>query len=193
MTITDITCGGATHSSATHGAPARRRGARHKKKPDHTRRTSMTWLALLAAIACDVAATYALAASHGFRNLMPSMLAVVGFLLTTYLFAIALTGLGPSISYAAFGALGTASVAVIGIAMGAETANWIKIGSLTLIIIGVALLPLADRRDAVGHHRADYGQGDRGQADHRGVGPGQPTPERTGSARPGTGTGTGTG
>ncbi len=176
MTITDITCGGTTHSSATRGAPARRRGARHKKKPDHTRRTPMTWLALLAAIACDVAATYALAASHGFRNLMPSMLAVVGFLLTTYLFAIALTGLGPSISYAAFGALGTASVAVIGIVIGTETANWIKIGSLTLIIIGVALLPLADRRDAVGHHGTD---------------PGQPAPQRAGTAHPGTGTGTG--
>ncbi len=107
----------------------------------------MSWMVLLAAIACDVAATYALAASHGFRNPIPSVLAVLGFLLTTYFFGIALTELGPSVSYAAFGALGTAAVAVIGIALGTERANWIKAGSLIMIILGVALLPLADYRE----------------------------------------------
>ncbi|WP_165035014.1 DMT family transporter [Candidatus Protofrankia californiensis] len=107
----------------------------------------MSWMLLVAAIACDVAATYALAASHGFRNPIPSVLAVLGFLLTTYFFGVALTGLGPSVSYAAFGALGTAAVAVIGIALGTEHASWIKTGSLVLIILGVALLPLANHRE----------------------------------------------
>ncbi len=153
MTITDIAPGGAAH------------GARPEKKRDHTPRTLMTWLALLAAIACDVAATYALAASHGFRNPLPTMLAVAGFLLATYLFAVALTGLSPSISYAAFGALGTAAVAVIGIVIGAETTNWIKIGSLTLIIIGVVMLPLADRQHG-GRQHGDHREASHSRAGH---------------------------
>ncbi|ONH35248.1 DMT family transporter [Protofrankia coriariae] len=133
-----------TATDAAHRPAARRR---HRRPTDLSRRILMSWLVLVVAIACDVAATYALAASHGFRNLVPSVLAVLGFLLTTYFFGVALTGLGPSVSYAAFGALGTASVAVIGIALGTEHANWLKTGSLTLIIIGVLLLPLADHRD----------------------------------------------
>ncbi|WP_250287579.1 MULTISPECIES: DMT family transporter [unclassified Frankia] len=136
---------------------AHRPAAGHRQPADPSRRTLMSWLALVAAIACDVAATYALAASHGFRNMVPSVLAVLGFLLTTYLFGVALTRLGPSVSYAAFGALGTTAVAVIGIALGTERANWLKTGSLALIIIGVALLPLADHRDKAAAPPAAHG------------------------------------
>jgi multidrug transporter EmrE-like cation transporter len=105
----------------------------------------LSWGALFGAIALDVAATYALSASQGFRHVGPSVLAVVGFLTSLYLFGVALTGLGPSVAYAVFGAVGTASVALIGIAVKGEPTTWARIAALGLIVLGVTLLPVTER------------------------------------------------
>lgn len=106
----------------------------------------MSWGALLGAIALDVAATYGLAASHGFRDARPAVLGVAGFLASIYLFGLAIAGLGPSVAYATFGALGTAAVALIGMARGGEPATWPRLGALALIVLGVTLLPLVGPR-----------------------------------------------
>lgn len=106
---------------------------------------TLSWGALFGAIALDVAATYALTASHGFRHVGPSVLAVAGFLTSLYLFGVALTGLGPSVAYAVFGAVGTASVALIGIAVKGEPTTWTRIAALGLIVLGVTLLPVTER------------------------------------------------
>jgi multidrug transporter EmrE-like cation transporter len=103
----------------------------------------MSWGALLGAIALDVAATFALTASDGFRTLWPSVLGIVAFLGSIYLFGLAIAGLGPSVSYAMFGAIGTTSVAVIAMAWQGEPATWGRVGALTLIVVGVTLLPIA--------------------------------------------------
>jgi multidrug transporter EmrE-like cation transporter len=106
----------------------------------------MSWGALFGAIALDVAATFALTASHGFRDIWPSVLGVAGFLGSIYLFGLAIAGLGPSVSYAMFGAVGTTCVAVIAMAWQGEPATWGRVGALALIVLGVTLLPLAGRR-----------------------------------------------
>lgn len=92
-----------------------------------------------------MAATFALSASHGFRDVRPSVLGVAAFLGSIYLVGLALAALGPSVSYAVFGAVGTTSVAVIAMAWPGEPATWGRVGALSLIVLGVTLLPIAGR------------------------------------------------
>jgi multidrug transporter EmrE-like cation transporter len=109
------------------------------------RRSVLYWLTLLIAIGVDAVATFALAAAHGFRRPLPAVLALAGISAVTYLSGVTVSGLGPRVTYAVLGALGTVTVAVIGMTIGRETANWVKVGALTLIMVGVTLLPMADR------------------------------------------------
>ena len=105
----------------------------------------MSWLLLLGAIASDVLATFALEASEGFTRKVPATLAVVVFGATIYLYGLAITRMAAPLAYALFGAIGTAAVAAIGLALGTQPRNWISFAGLALIIIGVGVLPLGSR------------------------------------------------
>ena len=89
------------------------------------------------AIAAEVIATVALKASDGFSRPVPSAIVVVGYLLSFWLLALVLKQLSVGTTYAIWSAVGTAAVALIGIAMYGETASALKLASLGLIVLGV--------------------------------------------------------
>ena len=89
------------------------------------------------AIAAEVIATVALKASDGFSRPLPSVLVVVGYLVSFWLLALVLKNLSVGTTYAIWSAVGTAAVALIGIAMYGEAASVLKLASLGLIVLGV--------------------------------------------------------
>ena len=97
----------------------------------------MTALLLSAAIAAEVIATVSLKASDGFSRPIPSAITVVGYLISFWLLALVLKELSVGTTYAIWSAVGTAAVALIGIAAYGETASLLKIASLGLIVLGV--------------------------------------------------------
>ncbi len=97
----------------------------------------MTALLLSAAIAAEVIATVSLKASDGFSRPIPSAITVVGYLISFWLLALVLKELSVGTTYAIWSAVGTAAVALIGIAVYGETASFLKIASLGLIVLGV--------------------------------------------------------
>jgi len=97
----------------------------------------VTALLLSAAIAAEVIATVSLKASDGFSRPIPSAVTVVGYLISFWLLALVLKELSVGTTYAIWSAVGTAAVAVIGIAAYGESASLLKIASLGLIVLGV--------------------------------------------------------
>src|SRR3954465_15350411 len=103
----------------------------------------MTAICLALAIASEVVATLALKSSEGFSRPLPAAIVVVGYGISFFLLAIVLKHLSVGTTYAIWSAVGTAAVALIGIAAYGETANVLKIASLGLIILGVVGLNAA--------------------------------------------------
>jgi len=97
-----------------------------------------SWLQLLGATTIDVAATYAIAGSDGWRRPALGLLAVAGYLVAIYLFGLALAALGPSVCYSFFGAVGIAAVAILGVVFARDSISSLRIVSLALIVLGVA-------------------------------------------------------
>jgi small multidrug resistance pump len=103
----------------------------------------LAWTYLLAAIATEVAATVALKESDGFSRLSPSLIVVIGYGLSFWFLALALKHLELSLVYAVWAGIGTAAIAVIGIASFGEPATAMKLGSIALVIAGVIGLNFA--------------------------------------------------
>ena len=97
----------------------------------------MTALLLSAAITAEVIATVSLKASDGFSRPIPSAITAVGYLISFWLLALVLKELSVGTTYAIWSAVGTAAVALIGIAAYGESASVLKIASLGLIVLGV--------------------------------------------------------
>jgi small multidrug resistance pump len=97
----------------------------------------VTALLLAAAIVSEVVATVCLKASDGFSRPIPSAITVVGYLISFWLLALVLKELSVGTTYAIWSAVGTAAVALIGIAAYGESASLLKIASLGLIVLGV--------------------------------------------------------
>jgi multidrug transporter EmrE-like cation transporter len=103
----------------------------------------MTAIYLTLAIASEVIATLALKSSEGFSRPLPAAIVVVGYGISFFLLAIVLKHLSVGTTYAIWSAVGTAAIALIGIAAYGETANVLKIASLGLIVLGVVGLNAA--------------------------------------------------
>lgn len=103
------------------------------------------WLLLFFAIAMEVSGTICMKLSQGFSMLWPSILVFVfyGFSFTASTFA--LKTIDVSIAYAVWTALGTAIIAVIGMAWFHEALSPLKVIALLMIITGVVLLNLSSQ------------------------------------------------
>jgi small multidrug resistance pump len=105
----------------------------------------MFWLFVFCAIALEVTGTISLKLSAGFTKPMFVAVTVVGYLASFACLGLALKGLPVSTVYAIWAGVGTALVAIIGMVFLSETANMIKFASITLIVLGVIGLHLAER------------------------------------------------
>lgn len=100
------------------------------------------WLFLLIAILTEVVGTSLMKASQGLSRLVPSVLMFVMYAISFVFMALALKKIEVSIAYAIWSGLGTALIAMIGIAWFRESFNWPKLVGLVLIVGGVVLLNL---------------------------------------------------
>ena len=103
----------------------------------------MTAIYLTLAIASEVIATVALKSSEGFSRPLPATIVVVGYGISFFLLALVLKHMSVGTTYAIWSAVGTAAIALVGIAAYGETANVLKVASLGLIILGVVGLNAA--------------------------------------------------
>lgn len=103
----------------------------------------MTWLLLAGAIVAEVTATVALRASDGFSKLVPSVVVVLGYIISFYLLSLVLTrGLALGVVYAVWSAAGATLVALVGVLGFDDRLTWTQVGGILLVIVGVVTLEL---------------------------------------------------
>jgi small multidrug resistance pump len=100
-------------------------------------------LLLAFAIASEVVATVALRATHGYSRPLPLLIVILGYGAAFFLLGLVLRSIPVSVAYAVWSAVGTAAIAVIGMAILGEPVTALKVASLALIIAGVVGLNLA--------------------------------------------------
>lgn len=98
------------------------------------------YLILAVAILSEVFGSAMLKVSDGFKKIMPTLGVVSGYVVSFYLFSLALMAIPLSTAYAIWSGVGTALTALIGVIIYKEGFNIRKVLGLVLIIGGVALL-----------------------------------------------------
>jgi small multidrug resistance pump len=98
---------------------------------------------LAVAISIEVAATALLPRADGFTNPAWSAVVLGGYGISIWLLALVVRAMPVSVAYAVWAGVGTATVAAIGFLFLDEPMNWLKAGSLALIVLGVVGLNLA--------------------------------------------------
>ncbi|MFI7497047.1 DMT family transporter [Streptomyces sp. NPDC049687] len=102
----------------------------------------MGYLTLSGAIAAEVAATTAMKYSEGFSRLWPTLLTAAGYAVSFMLLAQTLKSVGIGTAYAIWSGVGTATIAVLGLALFGEVLTATKIAGIVLIVGGVVVLNL---------------------------------------------------
>jgi small multidrug resistance pump len=100
----------------------------------------VAWGLLLSAIGVEVAATAALPRTEGFRNPGWTALVVAGYALSIWVLTLVIREIPVSTTYAVWSGLGTAGIAIIGVAMLGEQLDVLKASALLMIIGGVVVL-----------------------------------------------------
>jgi small multidrug resistance pump len=103
----------------------------------------VAWLILGAAIAAEVMGTLSLRASEGFSRLIPSVLVVVGYLVSFVLLAQVLKYLPVGVVYAVWAATGIALVSILGWVMFGDAIPPLGILGIVVILGGVVMLQLS--------------------------------------------------
>jgi small multidrug resistance pump len=109
---------------------------------------TQAWALLSVAIAFEVVGTTCMKLSHGFTNLVPSVMMFVFYGLAFSCNTFVTKTLDLSITYAVWSGVGTAATAIIGIYFFKEPGTAVKLVSITLILIGVMGLHSASRMQA---------------------------------------------
>lgn len=104
----------------------------------------MAWLMLVCAGLLEIVWATALKQSDGFTRLWPSVVGVGGAALSFILLAVALRQLPASTGYAVWVGIGAVGVALTGILLLGEAASAARVVFLTVIVIGVIGLRLAE-------------------------------------------------
>ncbi|OIJ62937.1 DMT family transporter [Streptomyces mangrovisoli] len=102
----------------------------------------MGYVWLVAAIAAEVTATTAMKYSEGFSRPGPSLLTVLGYVVSFALLALTLRTVGIGTAYAIWSGIGTASIAVLGMLLFGEGLGAAKVAGIVLIVLGVVVLNL---------------------------------------------------
>lgn len=111
------------------------------------------WALLLAAIVTEVAATLSLRASQDHSAWLAVV--VVGYVSSFLLLTLVLrTGMPVGVAYGIWGALGTATTAVLGAALFGDPFTWPIVAGIGLIIGGVLLIELGSHPARAGEPSA---------------------------------------
>jgi small multidrug resistance pump len=111
---------------------------------------NQAWALLSVAIAFEVVGTTCMKLSHGFTNLLPSVMMFIFYGLAFSCNTFVTKTLDLSITYAVWSGVGTVATAFVGIYFFKEPGTALKMVSITLILIGVMGLHTASRMHAAG-------------------------------------------
>lgn len=103
----------------------------------------MTWIILVLAGLFEIVWAVGLKYTHGFTRLWPSVGTVAGMLASFWLLALAMKTLPLGTAYAVWVGIGTIGAFVAGIVLFGESANWLRIASVALIVLGLVGLKLS--------------------------------------------------
>ncbi|MGI4856855.1 MAG: SMR family transporter [Janthinobacterium lividum] len=107
------------------------------------------YLFLAAAILAEVVATSALKGSEGFTRAWPSVLTVVGYLLSFYFLSLTLRTIPIGIAYAIWSGTGIVLISVIAFLLYGQKLDGAALAGMGLIIAGVAVINLFSK--SAGH------------------------------------------
>lgn len=103
----------------------------------------LAWLLLLVAGLLEPVWAGAMKASEGFTRLWPAVLTLIASCSSFVLLGLSLKALPVGTAYAVWTGLGAVGTAILGIIMFHEPANAVRLGSIGLIIAGIAGLRLS--------------------------------------------------
>jgi quaternary ammonium compound-resistance protein SugE len=104
---------------------------------------SLAWVLLAVAGLFEVGWAISMKQSHGFTRLWPSVLTLALMVVSFALLSFAMRALPAGTAYAVWTGIGAVGTALVGIAWLGEPATAIRLGSLALIVLGIAGLKAA--------------------------------------------------
>ncbi|MBB1319310.1 multidrug efflux SMR transporter [Shewanella sp. SR43-4] len=101
-----------------------------------------SWIFLSVAILTEVVATSALKASDGFSKLAPSIVVVVGYVLSFYFLSLALKSIPVGVAYATWAGLGIVLITLIAWVMYGQKLDLGALVGMAFILVGVVVMNL---------------------------------------------------
>ena len=102
----------------------------------------MSYWYLAIAIIAEVVATSALKASEEFTRLIPSIIALVGYLISLYFMVLVFRVIPVGITYAIWSGAGIVAITIISIFLYNQTPDLPAIIGISLIVLGVVIIHL---------------------------------------------------
>ena len=103
----------------------------------------MAWVYLIIAGLFEITWAIGLKYADGFTRLVPSVITVVGMILSVVLLGLALRELPVGTGYAVWTGIGTVGAAILGMILFNEPATAIRLGCIALIVVGIIWLKFA--------------------------------------------------
>jgi quaternary ammonium compound-resistance protein SugE len=103
----------------------------------------MAWVCLVVAGLFEVTWAIGLKYAEGFTRLVPSIITLVGMIVSVVLLGLALRELPVGTGYAVWTGIGTVGAAILGMILFQEPATAIRLGCIALIIVGILGLKFA--------------------------------------------------
>ena len=102
----------------------------------------MAWLWLTAAGLLEIVWAVGLKYTEGFTRVVPSAITALAMIGSVYLLALAVRAIPIGTAYAVWTGIGAVGVAILGMVLFGEPKDALRIGSILLIVLGIAGLKL---------------------------------------------------
>ena len=103
----------------------------------------MAWVYLVVAGLFEITWAIGLKYAEGFTRPLPSIVTVVGMILSVVLLGLALRELPVGTGYAVWTGIGTVGAAILGMVLFGEPATAVRLGCIALIVVGIVGLKFA--------------------------------------------------
>lgn len=110
------------------------------------------WIYLLLAGLSEIVWAFGLKHADGFSDPKWSIFTIIVIFISFFLFSYSLRSIPMGTAYAIFTGIGTAGTAIIGIFFMNESADFLKLLPLTILILGIIGLKVVDRKDKIKDH-----------------------------------------
>jgi quaternary ammonium compound-resistance protein SugE len=104
----------------------------------------VAWFLLISAGCAEVIFALSLKYNHGFSKFWPSIITIISAAVSFYLLMIAIKTLPLGTAYAVWTGIGAVGVAILGIILFKESADFFRLMSIGLVIIGIIGLKITD-------------------------------------------------